>query len=183
MREDVRAVLRDICGVHDDHVFGLADPRERALEDLAIRIEREELARFVRGHPADFVVLVIVRGGVASSRLHQEKVHELVHALPWRSEPVVGRSEVAEDANFQTRLLFDLSERGVLNLLAPVRGALWKDPGAIGMSTRENDLARAVSAAKDDATCGDRIADARRPAGTDRRHVRILPDREETKSS
>ena len=93
-----------------------------------------------------------------------------MHALARRREPVVGGADVPKDADLETGLLLDLAESGVLDLLAAIGRAFWKHPGAVGMSASEDDLARTVAVAKDDAACGDRIADAGRPAGTDRRH-------------
>src|SRR5439155_18428299 len=139
---------------------GLARGREGAIEDFAIRVEGEHAARFVLPDPAHLVVLVIMLGGVAAGRLHQEEVDELVHPLARRGEPVISRADVAEDADLESRLLLDLAERGVLDLLAVVGSALRKDPGAVSVAAREDDLARTVSVAQDDATRGDRVADA-----------------------
>src|SRR4029077_19474372 len=97
---------------------GLARRGERTVKDLAVRVEREEATRLVRRDPANLVVFVIVRRRVAAGRLHEEEVHELVHALARRCEPVIGRADIAKDADLEAGLLLHLAEGRVLDLLA-----------------------------------------------------------------
>jgi len=75
-----------------------------------------------------------------------------VHALARGGEPVIGRPEIAEDADLESRFLFDLAERGVLDLFALIGSALgapsrWRrttPPAAIASRTREDRRARIV---------------------------------------
>src|SRR5262249_10660399 len=121
--------------------------------------------RLVQVEPLDQVVLVVVLRHVPADRLHQVEVNHLVESRVPRDEVVLYRADRRDQARLQAGLLGDLAQRGLLERLARVGGALRQAPGPGGAAADQDALLAGLRALPVDDAAGRDGAGAAQPGG------------------
>ncbi len=125
-----------------------------ALDQPALRLERQHGTRLRHLEPADLVELVIVPAEIPAGRLHQEVEDGLVDPGAALRERVADEIERLEDADLQSGLLGHLADGRLLGRLPRDRRALGEGPGSDVVAPTGDEPRDAGLEPDDDATGG-----------------------------
>ena len=111
MRENVRAVLRDVCGVHDDHVLVVADPiDDDVVDDRPALVGEEPVPRLAHRKAGDVTRDEAVEHGAGGTTLEEELAHvrEIEEAGPAAYRAMLGNDALVLNWHLVPRERHDL---------------------------------------------------------------------------